>query len=278
MVKKVAIQGGHASFHDRAARKYFGEDIETVCCDTFSDVFSSLSTQTPFAVVAIENSLYGSINEVYDLLLNTDTSIVGEIYQRVQQCIIGLPNAKIDKIREVHSHPVALAQCSAFLDTHLPFAERFEHTDTALSVRDIKKWGDETKAAIASKEAAALYDVPIIAKNIETNHQNYTRFVVLEKGNTKRLDDADKTSLVLKTHSDTQPGALYQALGIFAERNLNLTLLHSRPIIGKAWHYMFYVDIVDGVYDGRIDDAIVELKKSGYDIRRLGSYASGKIA
>lgn len=278
MQQIIAIQGGHASFHDIAAREYFDNDIDIVQCNLpFVNVFDALDSGAGAAVCAIENSLYGSINEVYDLLIKTDVTIVGEIYLRIEQALIGLPDASIDKITEVHSHPVALAQCEAFLDSSLQHATRFEHNDTALSVKDIKDWNDPTKVAIASKQAAKLYELKVLKDSIETNHENYTRFVVLKKGNINLPKNATKSSLVLTTHGDTKPGALHRTLGAFAKRNLNLTLLHSRPLIGLAWHYMFYVDVIGGVENDQLGEAIKELNDSGCEIKHLGSYIPGKV-
>ena len=275
-MKKVAIQGTDASFHDIAARRYFGSEIKTMHYDLpFKNVFEALKHDADYAVCAIENSLYGSINEVYDLLLSTHASIIGEVYLRIEQALIGLPGSSIDALTEVHSHPVALAQCELFLDTEIPHVARFENHDTAASVALVKKMNDPTKAAIASKQAAELYGLSVLKNKIETNHQNYTRFVILQLGNSKPSPDANKTSLVLKTHGDTKPGALYRALGAFEKRNLNLTLLHSRPLVGKAWHYMFYIDVLGGATDSTLNDAVSELESYGCEIKLLGSYKAG---
>ncbi|MDZ7786030.1 MAG: prephenate dehydratase [Candidatus Saccharibacteria bacterium] len=276
-MRTVAIQGGEASFHDIAARSYFKRSITPVICDLpFKNVFAALN-EADYAICAIENSLYGSINEVYDLLIESDASIIGEVYLKIDQALIGFKEAKLNDIKEVHSHPVALAQCEQFLDEHLPESRRFEHHDTALSVRDVKQWGDPSKAAIASRQAAELYGMHVLRNAVETNRENYTRFVVLRKKPVTPDKSADKTSLVLRTAGDTKPGALYRALGTFAERDLNLTLLHSRPLVGKAWHYMFYIDVVGGLDDGRLEAALKELASRGCEIERLGSYASGIV-
>lgn len=276
-MKKVAIQGQSASFHDIAARRFFGDDIETVNFDLpFRNVFDALNSgEFDHAVVAIENSLYGSINEVYDLLLEYKTCIVGEVYLHISQCLVGFPGTALTDIKEVHSHPVALAQCEDFLDDVLSQAERFEHSDTAGSVADIKQWGDPSRAAIASRAAAELHGMNVLAEEIETNKQNYTRFVVLSREQ-QPAQAADKTSLVLTTPADTKPGALHRALGAFAERNLNLLMLQSRPIIGKAWHYMFYVDIAAASDNPAFKEALEQLQSQGCAIELLGSYKSGQ--
>lgn len=273
MIKTIAIQGQAASFHDIATRNFFGSEIELVCCDTFAETFQVLTKDLAgYAVVAIENSLYGSINEVYDLLLKYRFWISGEVYLRIEQCLIGLPGATISGATEVHSHPVALAQCENYLNSTLNQAERFEHHDTAGSVADIKKWGDPAKTAIASAAAAHRHDMDILARKIETHKQNYTRFVVLSKD---RVDNpaANKTSLILATAE--KPGALYHALGTFAKQNINLTKLQSRPIIGNAWHYMFYVDVDSGLEQPGLQAALYELNDQNCETTILGSYRSG---
>jgi prephenate dehydratase len=187
-----------------------------------------------------------------------------------------LPGAKLEDISEVHSHPVALAQCEEYLDTKLPNAVRFEHHDTAASVADVKHWDDKSKAAIASIEAAKLHEMRVLAEEIETNKQNYTRFVVLspEKSDSLASEaDANKTSLVMVTaHS---PGALYHALGAFAQNGINLTKLQSRPIIGQAWHYMFYVDVSVSVSDDKWQTAMSELEAQKCEVTVLGTYRAG---
>lgn len=271
---KVAIQGQKASFHDIAARRHFG-DIEPVCRDTFAEVFNSVkSGQADRGMVAIENSLYGSINDVYDLLLQNGVVITGEVYLKISQCLIGFPGTSAKDIAEVHSHPVALAQCEDFINKQLPDAERFEHTDTAGSVADIKQWGDPARAAIASQAAAELHGMEVLAKDIETNKQNYTRFVTLSSGKAN-VAGANKTSMVLTTPADTKPGALYRALGCFDEQNINMLMLQSRPLIGRAWHYLFYIDIAAGMQDNRLKTALANLHEQNCQITILGSYKNG---
>lgn len=271
---QVAIQGQAASFMDIATQAYFGNDSEIVPCLTFAEAFSTLDAgRAEYAVIAIENSLFGSINQVYDLLLKHKFWICGEVYLRIQQCLIGIPQSPIANIQEVHSHPVALAQCEDYLDKTLPRAVRYEHHDTAGSVADIKKWNDPAKAAIASATAAKLHGMEVLATEIETHKQNYTRFVVLSKTNAEN-PTADKTSLILSVTE--KPGALHQALGAFAKQKINLTKLQSRPIIGRAWHYMFYVDVDSGLQDRRMQAALKELQAQNCQAAVLGSYRSGR--
>ncbi|HET8883857.1 MAG TPA: prephenate dehydratase [Candidatus Saccharimonadales bacterium] len=273
MSTTVAIQGDNASFHDIAAAKFFGKETERVFCDTFSDTFSALATdKADVALCAIENSLYGSINDVYDLLFTYNFQIVGEVYLRIEQCLVGMPGTKLDAIAEVYSHPVALAQCERYLDMTLPGAKRMEHHDTAASVQLISTLKKPSVAAIAGRQAAELYGMEILASSIETDSQNYTRFVVLSKQPT--VDQSlNKTSLVIRTNHT--PGALYAALGCFAKRDINLTKLQSRPVMGSAWNYIFYIDVAIGNDAPLFTQAIDQLNAQGCDVTVLGSYISG---
>jgi len=267
---KVAIQGEKASFHDVAATQFFGKDIELICCETFHETFAALADgRADHAVCAIENSLYGSIIETYDLLIKNDFVIIGEVYLRIEQCLIGMPGADVASIQEVYSHPVALAQCEEYLDTTLPKAERFEYHDTAASVAKVRDLGDPTIAGIASSAAAKLYDMEVLAHSIETDKQNYTRFIVIDKEHAAP-ERASKTSLMLVTTHN--PGGLYRALGTFAHEMINLSKLESRPIIGNAWEYMFLVDIDAGMQDERTKRALEHLQFQNCKYTILGSY------
>lgn len=271
----VSIQGHPGSFHDIARRRYFPNGHHLRCRDDFKDIFSDIHTDVAdYAVVAIENSLYGSINQVYDLLLKHRFWIRGEIYLRIRHCLLAPPGGSIANIREVHSHPLAFAQCEEYLDEVLPRAVRFEHHDTAAGAADVATWGDAGKATIASQEAAELHGLDILDSGIETNHQNYTRFIVLQKSPGPD-PEADKSSIILYTAH--QPGALYRALGVFAEHRINLSKLESRPIVGRAWHYMFYIDLEAGLDESRTRQALEQLTDMGNDITELGSYQQSNI-
>lgn len=272
---RISIQGDAASFHDIAAGQFFGEGHSRVFCGTFEETLAALQEgKADFALCAIENSLYGSINEVYDLLLEHKLQIVGEVYLRIEQCLIGLPGTTLRDITHVYSHPIALAQCEEYLEHTLINAERVEHHDTAASVEYIMQLGDKANAAIASKQSAELHGAEVIAESIETNKENYTRFVVIGQPNTLPEQELNKTSLVFST--DHKPGALYDALGCFAKRSINLSKIQSRPIVGKAWHYVFYVDVDAGMQHPDYQACIDELKQQGCEVTMLGSYASGR--
>lgn len=234
---RVAIQGEPGSFHHIAALEWFPQDITTVCGDTFPEVFGLLNRhEADAAIIAIENSLYGSINEVYDLIEAHQYPIVGEVHLRIEQQLISRAPS-LDTITHVFSHPVALAQCQNWLDLHLPHAQRIETYDTAAAVASVAH-ADNSHAAIAGRETATIHNMPIIAENIEDNSQNYTRFLVIQPGGVVP-PDADRTSLVLVTNHT--PGALASILTIFADAEINLSKLQSRPIPGSPWKYRFYV-------------------------------------
>jgi prephenate dehydratase len=269
---KVAIQGQAASYHHLAAKKFFGNDVDILPCDTFKLAFQAIEdNKTEYAVIAIENSLYGAINPVYDLLLKKRFWISGEIYLRIQHCLIGLPGASKDNLQEIYSQIMALAQCEKYLDKNFSHAKHIEHHDTVASVELVKKLGDKSKAAIASEASAKLHNMQILDKEIEDNKQNFTRFLVLQK-KPENNDSSNKTSLALITSH--KPGSLYRALGVFEKYDINLTKLQSRPIKETAWRYMFYIDVSVGLLNEKLQQALTELKAQDCETILLGSYQS----
>ncbi|MBI2798335.1 prephenate dehydratase [Candidatus Saccharibacteria bacterium] len=271
----VSIQGETGSFHHIAARHFFGGQLEILARDSFAGVFSDLQqAKADFAVVAVENSLAGSINEVYDLLREDGQKIIGEVYMRISLNLIGQPDAKISDVRQIYSHPVALMEAEQYL-ANLSGVDVHERHDTAGSVAYIAKSKDKSLAAISSKESAKLYGMKVLAADIETDKQNHTRFVLLVPRGCKNPDGANKSSIIITTNH--QPGALYNALGVFAKRNINLSKLESRPIIGKGWHYYFYLDFDAGLDEHRSKQALSELKDYTGEINILGTYIKGKV-
>lgn len=262
---RIAIQGEKASFHDAAARSWFSGSISLIPCETFSEVFGSLNRhEADAAVVAIENSLYGGINQVYDLIESHGYPIVGEIHLPIHHQLIGTPGAEITHI---YSHPVALAQCEDYLETHYPSAEKIEYYDTAAAVEFVKEKADPNLAAIASTEAATLHDMPILKQNIEDNPANFTRFLVIQPEG-KAPKDADRTSLVITTNHT--PGALAKVLTVFADMGINLSKLQSRPIIGKPWKYRFYL-VLDTAGD-QLQSALKAIEPLTDTVTILGEY------
>lgn len=270
-MQKIFIQGELGSFHHEAAIKLFGPDIEIVPCSSFASVFQTMNNDV--GLVAIENSLYGSINDVYDMIEKSNVQIFAETELQIHQNLIVLPEAKLENLREIYSHPVALAQCTNYLDKNAPNVERIEFEDTAAAVRYLTENNDPAVAAIAGRQAAELYGANIIADSIEDNPVNYTRFIAISRSPEYHLESSNyipqnKSSIILATGH--QPGALYEALGIFVKYQINLTKLQSRPIIGEKWHYKFYLDFEAPASESEM--LISDIKALDNEVRLLGSY------
>ena len=263
---RIAIQGDVASFHHVAAMNWHGsDDVAIVPCDSFDEVFGALNRHdAEIGIVAIENSLYGGINHVYDLIESHRYPIIGEVHLQVHQQLIGTPHTPIT---HVYSHPVALAQCREYLDTHHPEAVRVEYQDTAAAVAFIKQQNNPGYAAIAGHQAAELHDMPIIAANIEDNPANFTRFLVVQPHGVPPKD-ANRTSIVITTNHT--PGALAGVLTQFAKHNINLSKLQSRPIIGQPWRYRFYL-VLDAAGE-RLHTALQEIAPLTESLTILGEY------
>jgi len=264
---KVAFQGERGAFSEDAVITFFG-DVELFPSRYIGDVFEAvLRDEVDFGVVPVENSQAGSINDTYDLLLSYPLNIVGEIHLRISHCLMALPGESLDGIKMIYSHPQALAQCEGFLRKLK--AEIVPTYDTAGSAKRIKESGLKGCAAVASRRAAQIYGLAILAEKIETNVNNYTRFFVISK---KKAEPTlkSKTSLVFGTKNI--PGALYACLGAFATRDINLTKLESRPSRDKPWEYIFYVDFEGHIDDQVCQEALAELKEKTNFIKILGSY------
>jgi prephenate dehydratase len=275
MQTTVAIQGSLGAFHQQAAEEFFGPTIQVQPYREFSEVFKAVMTQeTDYAIVAIENSLYGSINATYDLLLKHKPVIIGEKYLHIQFQLLGIAGATLTEITDVYSQVMGLAQVQTFLDDILPHATRHETHDTAAAAEMVAREQDPHKAAIASAAAAARYNLDILAANIEDDRHNYTRFIVLSSKTNTQLNP-NKTSIILTTNH--QPGALHAALGVFSQHKLNLTKIESRPIPGPQWHYMFYLDFESNAESEATKACFEELKKLGCEIVVLGSYESSAL-
>jgi prephenate dehydratase len=270
---RVAIQGTAGSFHHQAVKAWFdSEDFLLVPAETFTKAFLQLEThEADIAILAIENSIHGSLTETLDLIEQHHYPIVGEIYLRIHQQLIGLPDAPVAGIKYVYSQPVALAQCNNYLATHLPHATPVDYHDTTASVQYVKEQNDPSIAAVAGIDAAKEYGLSVIAKNIEDNKQNFTRFLVIDP-NGKTQANANKSSLVLTTNHT--PGALAHVLSIFAKAGVNVSKLQSRPIVGDAWKYRFYVDLETA--GASFHSLLSEVRQTGATVTILGEYKSGK--
>lgn len=242
-MKKIAIQGVKGSFHEEAAQRFFGDAVLTLECENFPDFFKKMEENDCDAgVMAIENSVAGTIHNNYLLLKDSDFQIIGEIYLRIQHNLMALKNQTIDAIQSVRSHKMAILQCTNFLDTH-KHIEVIEDTDTALVAQRITEQNLKGVAAIASKRAAEINGLQILKSNIENNPRNFTRFLVLERRNSNKpdLDNGNKVSISF--HLDNQPGSLAQVLSTFNYFRFNLTKIQSMPVVGKEWEYYFHIDL-----------------------------------
>ncbi len=271
---KVAFQGEPGAYSEAAALAYFGGKIETVPCESFETVFESIHGQVcDCGIIPIENTLAGSIHRNYDLLLQHQLYIVGEYFLRVRHCLIGLPGAAMSDIRTVISHPQALAQCDHYIRRmENPAGGKVKTEvgyDTSGSVKIIKERRDPGFAAIASRRAAEYYGMNILAEGIEDDPANYTRFLILDRTPVFPQEDA-KTSIVFTLKN--LPGALFKALSVFALREIDLTKMESRPLIGKVWEYQFYIDIAGSTTERRVARALEHLGEYALTLRLLGSY------
>lgn len=277
-MKKVAIQGFEGSYHDIATREFFKEEnTELICCETFNDVFDTIAADSNVvALVAIENTIAGSLLHNYELLRNSGVVIVGEQKLRIAHCICCLPEEDWADLHEVHSHPVALAQCEAFLQRH-PELKAVQAEDTALSAKEISEKRLHGHAAICSTHAAKMYGMRILQENIETNKHNFTRFlVVADRWRADELkaegcigENIDKANIVFSLPH--QEGSLSQILSIFTFYRINLTKIQSLPIIGREWEYMFYVDVTFNDYT-RFHQSIDAVRPLTKELTILGEY------
>jgi len=269
----IAIQGERGAFSEEAARKLLGKSMRIVPCDTFAATFQSVvKRKAGYCLVPIENTLAGSVHEIYDLLLAHNLHILAEVNLRIVHSLVAFPETTLNRLRQVYSHPVALAQCSEFFRRH-PQVEKIPFYDTAGSVKMLAEKRIRGAAAIASRAAAAVYGARVLQTHLEDHPENYTRFFLLAK--TARVPaEADKVSIVFSTAN--VPGALFRCLSVFALRDINLTKLESRPLRGKPWEYLFYLDFVGNVKEQRSVRALAHLGEVTNFLRVLGCYQSAQ--
>ncbi|HUR36849.1 MAG TPA: prephenate dehydratase [Terriglobales bacterium] len=271
--KLVAFQGERGAFSEDAVRQMFPPDTELLPCQSFEMLFSAVTENAAhFAVAPLENTLAGSVQRCYDLLLENSLFILGETIVPIAHHLIGCQGATVSMIRTVESHPVALAQCERFFAMH-PDIRAVASEDTAGSVRRVVEKRDLTVAAIAGSGAAAVYGGKILAEHLEDNLENYTRFVVLAR-ESEIPPDADKLSLVFALPH--RPGVLSQALEPFARRGIDLLKIESRPVKGKPWEYRFYLDLHASTHTPHVGAALKELRSLTQELRILGCYPSAK--
>ena len=264
---RVAFQGESGAYSEQAVFNYFG-NVASQPCESFDSVFEAVvSGACEYGLIPIENSLAGSIHQNYDLLLQHDLHITGEYLLRVQHCLIAQPGMKKDEVRRVISHPQALGQCAAYLRR---LGVKVEPVyDTAGSVKMLKESGTRDTAAIASRRAAEIYEMQILEEGIEDNAENYTRFLAISK--TAAMPEGEsKTSIVFTLKN--QPGAMFKALSVFALRDIDLTKIESRPLQGKPWEYLFYIDFSGAAHEETASKALDHLSEYALMLRVLGSY------
>jgi prephenate dehydratase len=268
----IAFQGEPGAYSEAAALEFFGPGASTLPCHAFEDVFTAV-THGPAShgILPIENSLAGSIHRNYDLLLRNELHIVGEYHHRVSHCLLAIPGVPLEEIRQVHSHPQALAQCEENI-AKLGL-EQIVEADTAGSAHWLHETGNRHAAAIASRRAAQVYQLNILVENLEDNPANFTRFLIIANQPTQVVDselENYKTSIVFSLPN--RPGSLFKAMSVFALRDIDLTKIESRPIPGKPWEYMFYIDFAGYAGAPVCGRALSHLEEITVFLRILGSY------
>ncbi len=277
-LRKVAIQGFEGSYHHIAANAFFGEEVNILPCMTFKEIFNNIKKDnTVVGLMAIENTVAGSLLQNYHLLRDSYYKIVGEYKLRISHSLAALPGQSIEDITEVYSHPMAIMQCEDFLDEY-PHIKVIESDDTALSAKEIREQNIAGRAAICSSLAVELFGLEALATGIETNKRNYTRFlVVADNWNTSvnhvPKAELNKASLVFCTPHEE--GALSKVLSILTFYNINLTKIQSMPVVGQEWQYMFYIDLTFTDYM-RYQQSIDAIKPLTENLQILGEYQKGK--
>lgn len=272
---RVSIQGYEGSFHQMAARQFFGKDVGVITCATFREVVRVASSrkESDGGVMAIENSIAGSILPNYNLLQKSNLRVVGEIYLQINQHLLVNPGVKLEDIREVHSHHMALLQCIDFLEKH-PAWKLVETEDTALSAKHLQQHHSRHHAAIAGKLAAELFGLEVLAPNIHTMKNNYTRFLILQREeNATPVGEPDKASV--NFHTDHSRGSLARVLTKIADGGINLSKLQSFPIPGTEWEYSFHADMeFDDI--GQFERVIEDIRPLTAALKIYGVYKKGR--
>jgi len=271
---KVSIQGYEGCFHQEAANKFYGKEVSVICCSTFKEVvkIAEDKNECDAGIIAIENSIAGSILPNYNLLQKSKLKIIGEIYLQIMQNLLVNAGVKLGEIHEVHSHPMAIQQCADFLDKYN--WKIVETEDTALSARHIHQHHSKHIAAIASRIAAEIYQLNIIVPHIHTLKNNYTRFLVLQRAEAvQETEGANKASI--NFHTDHSKGSLAKVLTRISEAGINLSKLQSMPIPGSDFKYSFHADLEFDTKD-QLTKALEEIKEKTEDLQILGVYKNGK--
>lgn len=272
----IAFQGELGAFSHQAAQQFLGEDIKLLPCERFEQVFQAVTDgRATGAALPIENTLHGSVHENYDHLLNFDLAITEELHLRIVHNLIAAQGVKFSNLKRVYSHPVALNQCLKFFADN-PQIEKQTFYDTAGSVKMIMEQQYKDSAAIASKVAAETYNAKILKRSIEDDRENYTRFFLLRKSGYKqgKIDGNAKTSVVFTTKNS--PGTLFRALGALALRDISVAKIESRPMRGRPWEYLFYLDFYGNTEEPRVKNALSHLGELADFLRVLGCYPAAR--
>ena len=265
-MNKVSFQGEHGAYSESAARKFFKTEIESIPCNSFEDtLIQTEKNYSDYAILPVENSIEGSVGQSIDSITKTNLHSIGEIYLKVEHCLIG--TGKLEEIETVYSHPQALGQCSKFIEN-----KKFKTVptyDTAGSVKIVKEMNVNDVASIASSDAGILYDMPIIKQGIENNSNNYTRFLIFSKDNSVESTN-DKTSIIFSVKHE--PGALHQILKEFNDNDINLTKIESRPNKNTNWEYNFFVDFLGHYSNSKIKSVLDKISENTLFLKIIGSY------
>ncbi|MBD5517124.1 MAG: prephenate dehydratase [Lachnospiraceae bacterium] len=266
---RVVFQGAEGAYSQMAMLRYFGEQVKSFHVDTFRDAMTAIEEgSADFAVLPIENSTAGIVNEIYDLLVEFENYIVGEQIIKIEHCLMGLPGTDISQIRTVYSHPQSLMQSARYLSTHEDWRQ-VSLPNNAFAARKVSEEGDKTQAAIASEQAAKIYGLDILKRGVNQSDTNSTRFIIVTNQKIFRKD-ASKISICLEVPHES--GSLYHILSHFIYNNLNMTKIESRPIEERNWEYRFFIDFEGNFADGAVKNALRGLRDEARNMKILGNY------
>ena len=266
---RVVFQGAEGAYSQMAMFRYFGEQVKNFHVDTFRDAMTAIEEgSADFAVLPIENSTAGIVNEIYDLLVEFENYIVGEQIIEIEHCLMGQPGTDISQIRTVYSHPQSLMQSARYLSTHEDWRQ-VSLPNNAFAARKVSEEGDKTQAAIASEQAAKIYGLDILKRGVNQSETNSTRFIIVTNQKIFRKD-ASKISICLEVPHES--GSLYHILSHFIYNNLNMTKIESRPIEERNWEYRFFIDFEGNFADGAVKNALRGLRDEARNMKILGNY------
>ena len=268
---KIVFQGIEGAYTELALKQYFGENADSYHVDTWRDAMEALKNgEADYAVLPIENSSAGIVSENYDLMVEYDNYIVGEQIIRIDHALLGLPEAEIEDITDIYSHPQALMQCSKYLEDNRNW-EKHSMKNTAMSAQKIKEDGQISKAAIASVLTADIYGLKVLDKAIQNNKNNYTKFIIVTN---QKIFEKKANKISLSFEIPHKSGSLYHKLSHFIYNGINMNKIESRPVQGKAWEYRFFVDIEGNLNDAAVQNALKGLEEETIRLKVLGNYAS----